>query len=94
MMLSIVQSSEDALVMGTNIHWERKQNLSLQKQQRLSALINLCVSKVSLQAKNTTSFLSCQTFQMLLTQWSPSADAAKSQNPDEVKESKPPRGKQ
>lgn len=79
--------------MATNTQQERKKHNSSQKQQKLSALIILCVAKVSLQAENKTSFLSCHTYQLLLTQRSPSADPAKTQNPDKVKESKKPQEK-
>lgn len=55
------QSSRNASAVGTNTQQKRKIYNSSLKGWKRSALTNLCVAKVSLQAENKTSFMSCQT---------------------------------
>lgn len=61
----------------------RKENVQLitEAVETLSSDQPLC-NTVSLQAENKTSFMSCQTFQLLLPPQRPTADPAENQNPD------------
>lgn len=69
MMLRVVQGLEElwkCLNGGYKLQQERTQTTH-HRSSRNSLLISHSVAKVSLQAESKTSFLSCQTFQLLFT---------------------------